>query len=62
MLLRGDLGGSEELKQLDLVELLGGAEDWRGAEDKQGELFNRPLKQSLLTFLTILDNVPPSAH
>lgn len=56
---RGDLGGSEEVracveKQLNLEELSAGAEGWRGAKDKQGELFNRPLKQSLLTLLTML--------
>lgn len=56
---RGDLGGSEEVhacveKQLDLEKLSGGVEGWRGAKDRQGELFNRPLKQSLLTLLTML--------
>lgn len=55
VLVRGDLGGSGEVyagKGLDLEELSGGAEGRRGAEDKLGELFNRPLKQGLLTLLT----------
>lgn len=31
-------------KGLDLEELSGGAEDWRGPEDEQGDLFNLPSK------------------
>ena len=61
MLVRGDGGGGgAEVcvgKGLDLEELSGGAEGWRGAENKLVELFNRPLKQGLLTLLTM----PPQA-
>lgn len=47
-------------KGLDLEELSGGAEGWRGVEDELGELFNRPLKQGLLTLLTALPWASPS--
>ena len=48
-------------KGLDLEELSGGAEGWRGAENKLGELFNRPLKQGLLTLLTMLPQASPGS-
>ena len=48
-------------KELDLEELSGGAEGWRGPEDGLRELFNRPLKQGLLTLLTTLLRASPSS-